>query len=184
MSGLLAGCCDASVLGLDKLSGHSIAYICYTRNVKRRPHESETDSADRAEDRSDQEGATGDRSDAPGFTDPPIQGSPTPHRGLLADQLYPTDEEPHRVRPQGIRKGGAPPDRDPQAVQTSGSPVDRPEYRALTADHADCGTEGKPIGWNSILARRIQNGEVGIRQTACGSSRADDAQGRRDRRAV
>jgi hypothetical protein len=51
-------------------------------------------------------------------------------------------------------------------------------------DHADCGTEGKPIGWNSMLARRIQNGEVGIRQTACGSSRADDAQRRRDRRAL
>src|SRR5674476_847162 len=106
----------------------SIAYICYTNNVKRRPHEPETDSTDRAEDRSDQEGATGDRSDASGFADPPIQGSPTPHRGLLADQLYPPDEEPHGVRPQGIRKAGAPPDRDPQAVQTFGGPVDRPGY--------------------------------------------------------
>jgi len=25
---------------------------------------------------------------ASGFADPPIQGPPTPHRGLLADQLY------------------------------------------------------------------------------------------------
>src|SRR5664280_1997274 len=58
------------------------------------------------------------------------------------------------------------------------------EYRALTADHADCGTWGKPIGWNPILSRRIHHGEVGIRQTACGSSRADDAQRRRDRRAL
>src|SRR6266496_3558259 len=48
----------------------------------------------------------------------------------------------------------------------------------------DCGTWGHSIGWNSILSRRIQNGEVGIRQTACGSSRADDAQRRRDRRAL
>src|SRR5664279_1086605 len=143
MSGLLAGCCDASVLGLDKLSGHSIAYICYTNNLERRTHESETDSTDRAEDRSDQEGATGDRSDASGFVDPPIQGSSTPHRGLLADQLYPSDEEPHRVRPQGIRKGSAPSDRGPQAVQTFGGSVDRPEHRALTADHEDCGTRGQ-----------------------------------------
>src|ERR1035437_6165344 len=29
-----------------QLSGHSIAYICYTSNTKRRPHEPETDSAD------------------------------------------------------------------------------------------------------------------------------------------
>jgi len=56
----------------------------------------------------------------PGSLTRQLQGSPTPSRGLLADQLYPSDEEPHGVRPQGIRKGGPPPDRDPQAVQTSG----------------------------------------------------------------
>src|SRR5450631_4700372 len=95
---------------------------------KRRTHEQETDSADRAEDRSDQEGATGERSDASGLADPPIQGSPTPHRGLLADQLYPSDEEPHGIRTQGIRKGSAPSDRGLQAVQTFGGPVDRPGY--------------------------------------------------------
>src|ERR1035438_5602040 len=41
-----------------------------------------------------------------------------------------------------------------------------------------------PIGWNSIRARRIRNGEVGIRQAARRSSRADDAQRRTDRRAL
>src|SRR5260370_37108821 len=35
MSGLLAGWYDASVFRLDNLSGHSIAYICYTNNGKR-----------------------------------------------------------------------------------------------------------------------------------------------------
>src|SRR5674476_515959 len=98
----------------------SIAYICYTSNAKRRPHEPETDSTNRAEDRSDQEGATGDRPDASGLADPPIQGSPTPSRGLLADQLYASDEEPHGVRAQGMGERDSPPDRDPQAVQTLG----------------------------------------------------------------
>src|ERR1017187_3720264 len=98
----------------------SIAYICYTSNTKRRPHEPETDSTDRAEDWSDQEGATGDRSHASGLAEPPVQGSPTPSRGLLANQLYPPDEEPHGVRPPGMGEGDSPPDRDSQAVQTSG----------------------------------------------------------------
>src|SRR6476659_326196 len=86
---------------------------------KWRRHEPETDSADRAKDRSDQEGITGYRSDAPGFVDPPIQGSTTPHRPLLADQLYTPDEEPHRVRSPGVGKGGPSPDSDPQALQGS-----------------------------------------------------------------
>src|ERR1035437_4164290 len=62
----------------------------------------------------------GDRPDAPGLADPPVQGSPAPSRGLLADQLYPPDEEPHGVRPQGMREGYSPPDGESQAVQTSG----------------------------------------------------------------
>src|ERR1039457_2187110 len=62
----------------------------------------------------------GDRSHASGLAEPPVQGSPTPSRGLLADQLYPPDEEPHGVRPPGMGEGDSPPDRDSQAVQTSG----------------------------------------------------------------
>ena len=46
---------------------------------------------------------------------------PQPHTGgLLAGQLYPSDEEPHGVRPPGTREGASPPDRNPQAVQTPG----------------------------------------------------------------
>src|ERR1019366_8368148 len=89
-----------------------------------------------------QEGATGNWSDAPRLADPPVQGSPTPHRSLLADQLYPSDEEPHRIRPPGMGERDSSPDRDPQAVQESGRAVDRPEYRALTTDHAGCGAQG------------------------------------------
>ena len=70
----------------------------------------------------------------------PVQGSPTPRRGVLEDRLYPPDEEPHGVRPPGMGDRASPPDRDSQAVQTSGGPLDRLEYRALTADHADSGT--------------------------------------------
>ena len=51
--------------------------------------------------------------------DPPVQAIPTPHRGLLAGQLHPADEEPHGVRPPGMGDGAPPPGRDPQAVQTS-----------------------------------------------------------------
>ncbi len=36
--------------------------------------------------------------DASGFPDPPVSGSRSPHRGLLADQLYAPDEEPNGVR--------------------------------------------------------------------------------------
>src|SRR5438445_3388986 len=99
----------------------------------------ETDSADRAEDGSDQDGATGDRPDASGLADPPVQGSPTPRRSLLADQLYASDEEPHRVRPPGMGEGPSSPDRQSQAIQASGRAVDRPKHRALTTDHARCG---------------------------------------------
>src|SRR2546425_13047459 len=120
---------------------------------KRRPHEPETDSADRAEDGSDQDGATGDRSDAPGLADPPVQGSPTPRRGLLADQLYASDEESHRVRPPGMGEGPSSPDRQSQAIQESGRAVDRPEHRALTTDHAGCRAQGYLTRWNSVLSR-------------------------------
>src|SRR5437868_15169809 len=34
MSGLPAGWCDASVFGACQLPQHSIAYICYTKNIK------------------------------------------------------------------------------------------------------------------------------------------------------
>src|ERR1039457_1139122 len=61
-SSLLAGWLDPSVLGVDT-PRHSIAYICYTNNPTRRPHESKTDSADRAEDRADQEDATDRKSE-------------------------------------------------------------------------------------------------------------------------
>ena len=51
------------------------------------------------------EGATGDRSDASRLPDPPIQGPSTPHRGLLADQLHPADEEPHEyVRQEYVKE--------------------------------------------------------------------------------
>src|ERR1017187_6769376 len=124
---------------------------------KRRTHEPETDSADRAEDRSDQEGATGDWSDASGFADPPIQGSPTPHRGLLADQLYPPDEESHGVRPQGKSKGDPPPDRDSQALQDSARAVDRPEYRALTTDYAAWGAQGYLTHEKAVLSSKVKS---------------------------
>src|ERR1022692_3285136 len=105
-----------------------------------------------SEVRSDQEGATGDWSDASGFADPPIQGSPTPHRGLLADQLYPPDEESHGVRPQGKSKGDPPPDRDSQALQDSARAVDRPEYRALTTDYAAWGAQGYLTHEKAVLS--------------------------------
>ena len=56
----------------------------------------------------------------PGSLTRQLQGSSTPYRGLLADQLYPSDEEPHGVRPSGMREGGSPPNRNSQAVQAPG----------------------------------------------------------------
>jgi hypothetical protein len=40
---------------------------------------------------------------------------PQHHAG---DQLYPSDEESHGVRPPGMGASDSPPDRDPQAIQT------------------------------------------------------------------
>ena len=48
------------------------------------------------------------------------QDPPTPHRSLLADQLYSSDEEPHGVRPPGMGERDSPPHCDSQALQTSG----------------------------------------------------------------
>ena len=36
------------------------------------------------------------------------------------NQLHPSDEEPHGVRPTGMREGASSTDRNPQAVQTPG----------------------------------------------------------------
>jgi hypothetical protein len=44
----------------------------------------------------------------------------TMHRGLLADQLYPSNEEPHGVCAPGMGQGTSPPHRDPQAIQATG----------------------------------------------------------------
>ena len=56
----------------------------------------------------------------PGSLTRQYKGSPTPHWGLLADQLYASDEEPHGVRPLRMGERDSPPDRDPQAVQATG----------------------------------------------------------------
>src|SRR5262249_27359296 len=53
-------------------------------------HEPETDSTDRVPVATDQASAAGNRPDASGLAHPPVQRSPTPRRGLLADQLHPS----------------------------------------------------------------------------------------------
>ena len=45
-------------------------------------------------------------------------------------------------------------DRESQAVQKSGRAVDRPEYRALTTDHAGCRAQGYLKRWNSVLSSK------------------------------
>src|SRR5262249_25506791 len=70
----------------------------------------------------------------------------------LADQLHASDEEPHRVRPPGMGEGPSSPNRESQAIQESRRTVDRPEYRALTTDHAGCRSKGHLTGWNSVLS--------------------------------
>src|SRR5260370_38200555 len=107
---------------------------------KRNPDEPKPGKGAGTEYGSNKEAATGDRRDAPGLADPTIQTSRTPHRGLLADQLYPPDEEPHGVRPKGIGEGDSPPDCHPQTLHAFGCRVDTPQYPALTAVHANCTT--------------------------------------------
>src|SRR5260370_42587454 len=98
-----------------------VYYNIYMHYKKRKggSKEQKTDSQNRGEDCADKDGPKGDRPDPAGPAAPPVQGSPTPRRCLLADQLYASDEERHRVRPPGMGEGPSSPDRQSQAIQAS-----------------------------------------------------------------
>src|SRR6516164_6503984 len=123
--------------------------------LERRLYERETDSTDRIPVATDQASTAGDRPDASRVAHPTVQGSPTPRRGVLADQLHPSHEEPYGIRAQGMGKGGAPPDRHPQALQTLDRPMARSVHRALTVNHADHDTQTGLTAQNSVLSRSV-----------------------------
>src|SRR5215469_2337395 len=125
------------------------AILC---QLERRLYERETDSTDRIPVATDQASTAGNRPDASRVAHPSVQGSPTPRRGILADQLHPSHEESYGIRAQGMGKGGAPSDRRPQALQTIDRPMARSVHRALPANHADHETQAELTAQNSVLS--------------------------------
>src|SRR5215471_9586541 len=109
--------------------------MLYYVQLERRPYEREADSTDRIPVATDQASTAGDRPDASRVAHPSVQGSPTPPRGVLADQLHPSHEEPYGIRSQGMGKGGAPPDRYRQALQPVECSLPRSGSRALSPRH-------------------------------------------------